>query len=68
MSLNILFQIPKLFLAIKARSKNILNKIIKEYKIDGVISDNRYGLYIKNVPCVFITHQLKLKSPYLQTI
>ena len=67
MSLNILFQIPKLFLAIKKEQK-ILNKIIKSQKIDGVISDNRYGLYIKNVPCVFITHQLQIKSPILQTI
>ena len=67
MSINILIQIPKLFLAIKKEQK-ILNKIIKSQKIDGVISDNRYGLYTKSVPCVFITHQLQIKSPVLQTI
>ena len=31
------------------------------------IPDNRYGLYTKSVPCVFITHQLQIKSPILQT-
>ena len=67
MSINILIQIPKLFLAIKKEHK-VLNKIIKSQKIDGVISDNRYGLYTKKVPCIFVTHQLQIKSPILQTI
>ena len=46
----------------------MLNQIIKEYKIDGVISDNRFGLSTKEVPCVFITHQLKIQSPYLSDL
>jgi predicted glycosyltransferase len=28
-----------------------------------VIADNRYGLYSPEIPCVFITHQLTIKSP-----
>tara|TARA_Y100001978_G_scaffold171626_1_gene161505 strand:+ start:896 stop:1957 length:1062 start_codon:yes stop_codon:yes gene_type:complete len=67
MSINILIQIPRLILAIKKEQK-ILNKIIKSQKIDGVISDNRYGLHAKNLTCVFITHQLQIKSPIFQTI
>ncbi len=40
-----------------------LKKIIKEQKIDVVISDNRYGLWNKNVYSIFITHQLFIKMP-----
>jgi len=39
-----------------------LKKIIKKYGFDAVISDNRYGLYHKTTPCIFITHQLHIKS------
>ena len=41
-----------------------MQSIIKDYNIDGVISDNRFGLYSKTIPCVFITHQLQIQSPY----
>ncbi|MFK7113172.1 glycosyltransferase [Flavobacterium oreochromis] len=36
------------------------NKIIKTYKIQGIISDNRLGVYSQKIPCVFITHQLNV--------
>ena len=62
---NIIFQIPKIFWNIK-RANKILDKIIDDYKIDGVISDSRFGLYTKKVPCVFLTHQLKIKSPFFE--
>lgn len=42
-----------------------LNNIIDSYKIDLVISDNRYGLYSKKVSCIFITHQLTIKAPFV---
>jgi uncharacterized protein (TIGR00661 family) len=41
-----------------------LRKIIREYKIDAVISDNRFGLWTRKVPCVYITHQLMIKAPW----
>ena len=50
------------------RENKILDKIIDDYKIDGVISDSRFGLYTKKVQCVFLTHQLKIKSPFLINI
>jgi hypothetical protein len=40
-----------------------LKKIIAEYRFDAVISDNRFGLFHASVPCIFITHQLAIKSP-----
>jgi predicted glycosyltransferase len=39
-----------------------LKKMVKEHKLDAVISDNRYGLYHETIPCVFMTHQLLIKS------
>ncbi len=41
-----------------------LKKAVKEHHLDAVISDNRYGLYHNKIPCIFITHQLNIKSPW----
>jgi uncharacterized protein (TIGR00661 family) len=60
---KIIFQIPKIFHCIRWENK-WLNTIIKEKKIDLVISDNRYGLCSNKIPCVFITHQLTIKAPF----
>lgn len=59
---NLLFQTPKILRRIKEENK-WLNNAISQYKFDAVISDNRYGLYHTITPCIFITHQLKIKSP-----
>jgi uncharacterized protein (TIGR00661 family) len=40
-----------------------LRKLIKKYNIDLIISDNRYGLYNKNVTSYLITHQLNVILP-----
>jgi uncharacterized protein (TIGR00661 family) len=60
---KILWQLPKIL--IRIRQEHIfLERIIKEYRIDLVISDNRYGLYSPKVPCIFITHQLTIMAPF----
>ena len=59
--LKMLLQFPKVKRAIK-QEHHWLNNIIAAQKIDLVISDNRYGLWSKRVPCVFITHQLFIKT------
>lgn len=55
--------IPQLIKTIKEENKQI-QIIIKTYHIDGIISDNRFGVYSKNkrVPSVYITHQLTVLS------
>ena len=40
-----------------------LKKLIWRYKIKGVISDNRFGLSSKLVPCIVMSHQLQLEMP-----
>ena len=46
--------------------RNALKGIIQDFEIDGVISDNRFGLYSEEVPCVFMSHQLRIQAPYFQ--
>ncbi|MEE2953924.1 MAG: glycosyltransferase [Bacteroidota bacterium] len=65
MSISMILQSPKILLAIR-KEHHLLKKIIVDYNIDGVISDNRFGLYNKKIPCVFITHQLEIQSPFMK--
>lgn len=59
---KIIMQSPRFLKAVK-REQEWLKKTVKENNIDAVISDNRYGLYHTEIPCIFITHQLAIKSP-----
>ena len=51
----------KMFEAIFAEKKTV-KKWIAEYNLDGIISDNRLGVYSKRIPSIFITHQLNVLS------
>lgn len=42
--------------------KKMTKQIIREYAIDGIISDNRLGVRNKKIPSVFITHQLNVMT------
>jgi uncharacterized protein (TIGR00661 family) len=52
---------PKMIEAI-LNEKKLVKKWIKKFSIDGIISDNRLGVYSKKVPTVFITHQLNVMT------
>jgi len=58
---KILAQIPRLKKCIKAEHLWLQN-VIKSHRIDAVISDNRYGLYSTQIPCVLMTHQLQIRT------
>ncbi|MEO5563065.1 MAG: glycosyltransferase [Chitinophagaceae bacterium] len=60
---TLLFQLPALKQSIK-RENEWLKQMVKEHGFDAVISDNRFGLYHSSVPSIFITHQLRIKSPF----
>jgi uncharacterized protein (TIGR00661 family) len=62
--LKLLSQIPKIYSAIQYEH-NWLDTAIDKHAIDLVISDNRFGLHSLKVPCIFITHQLTIKAPFL---
>jgi uncharacterized protein (TIGR00661 family) len=62
MASSIALQLPKLGSQI-SREHSLLQKWIEEKNIDAVISDNRFGLWTKKIPCVFITHQVNIIVP-----
>lgn len=56
---NITMQVSKLLRAIWGEHQQI-KKIVAQYQIDAIISDNRFGCFVKNKKNVFISHQLHL--------
>jgi hypothetical protein len=60
-ALAMYLQMPKIVFTI-FREHRWLRRIVKEHQIDAVISDNRFGMYEHNIPCVYITHQLFIKT------
>ncbi len=67
MVLKMLFSIPHLLLKINQEHR-LLDEIILNNNIDAVISDNRYGLWSRRVKTVFVTHQIRIKSPFLESL
>jgi hypothetical protein len=54
--------VPSILLGIRKEHKQ-LKKIIATYKVDCVLSDNRFGLYNKKIKSIYMTHQLMIKMP-----
>ncbi len=63
-AVKIFFQIPKIIYAI-IREQKLLTDIVKKHNICAIISDNRFGFWHRNIPSVFITHQLSIRTPLL---
>jgi spore coat polysaccharide biosynthesis predicted glycosyltransferase SpsG len=63
MVLKMFFSIFSILKGIKEEHA-LLQQIIKQHKIDVVISDNRFGLWSKSSKTIFITHQLMIKAPF----
>lgn len=59
---SLLRQLPKFIKAIREEHR-VVNRIITEQHMDGVISDNRYGCWSPKVKSVLITHQLSIQMP-----
>jgi len=52
-----IFKIPLLF-----KEKNWVKRVCKQKNIDLIYSDGRFACYHENIPSIYITHQLNLKS------
>jgi uncharacterized protein (TIGR00661 family) len=61
LKLKLLRNTPHILKTVRLEQQAI-KSIVKLHGIDGIISDNRFGLYHKDVPSVFMTHQLKVLS------
>ena len=59
--LRLIGGIPKILIRIK-QEKAWLKRFSASEKPDLVISDNRYGLVLPGVFCVFMTHQLRIRT------
>lgn len=59
---KLVMQSPKILGVIEHEHK-WLGRAIKSHGINAVISDNRFGLWSRVIPCVYITHQLHVHSP-----
>ncbi|HEY5391223.1 MAG TPA: glycosyl transferase family 28, partial [Hanamia sp.] len=59
--LKLFLQFPKVSWRVYHENK-WLKKVIKKYSINAVISDNRFGMFTKKIPCVYITHQLHIET------
>lgn len=59
---NIARQMPRILYAIRAE-KWQTERIVAQYGIQGIISDNRYGCFSKKTHNVMLTHQLNLRVP-----
>lgn len=57
------WQIPKILISINQENKWLQNFLVKN-QVDAIISDNRYGLFNKNISSIFITHQLTIINPF----
>jgi uncharacterized protein (TIGR00661 family) len=59
--LNILVQLPRIFSTIRAEHR-WLQQLVQKESYDIIISDNRPGFWNKAACCIYITHQLCIRS------
>lgn len=69
MMLDIAAQLPKIILAVY-RERQRVKRVVDEWKIDAILSDNRYGCRSKKALSILMTHQLNIKIlfPLLEKI
>lgn len=59
---NIARQMPRITYAIRAEQW-ATERLVREQGISGIISDNRYGCFSRQVQSVILTHQINLRVP-----
>ena len=62
MAWHMMKQSPAILRSIR-KEHRLLDDLIDRYRIDAVISDNRFGLWSKRIPSIYITHQLAVRAP-----
>lgn len=59
--LRIAAQVPQILRTIQEENRQIA-QIVHQYEVGAIISDNRFGCYHPQIPSVFITHQLAIRT------
>lgn len=58
---KLFLSVPSIISAVK-KERKIIAELIEDENLSGIISDNRFGVFNKKVPSVYITHQLNVLS------
>ena len=66
-SLHFATKVPAFNRQVK-KEHDVLAGLLVDKEIDAIISDNRYGLYLADVPNIIITHQLNVMAGPLSKI
>jgi UDP:flavonoid glycosyltransferase YjiC (YdhE family) len=61
MFLNMARMLPGILSAVKAEN-TVICRMVREYGVDIIISDNRYGCYAPECSNIFITHQINIQT------
>jgi uncharacterized protein (TIGR00661 family) len=64
MFLNIAPQLPKILRTVVLEKRKV-KELVEKHQFDCIISDNRFGCFVKGIPSIFMTHQLRIKLPFL---
>lgn len=59
---NVMRQLPRIAYAVRAENW-ATRRLVREYGIQGILSDNRYGCFSRQADSVMISHQLHLRVP-----
>jgi len=62
--LKLLSQVPNAQKVVSREHKKVQDIVSRE-KASGIISDNRFGVYSKKVPSVYLTHQLSIRAGWI---
>ncbi len=54
---------PRILLNIYKEHRKI-DQLVLAHGFDAVISDNRFGLWTRKAKCIYVTHQLMVKTPW----
>ena len=58
---KLLLKLPRI-LKVISFEKKIVENLVSEAMIDGIISDNRFGIRNNQIPSIYLTHQLNVLS------
>lgn len=64
---GIFFRLPHFLKSIR-KDYLLTKKLVKELKVDLIISDNRYGVYSEECRSILLTHQLRILHPLFDLI
>ena len=64
---KIMGQIPGILQTIRYENR-WLKETVARHRLDAVVSDNRFGLHHSQIPCVYLTHQLRIKAPIFERL